>query len=89
MHNIEIPHKYKSLSLFHTKAYSLLLLKLPTQQNQILLWESFTDTTSMDLTDFNCNYLNKLIENISKEQKSILLLEILMSLLNSNLNKKI
>ena len=26
---------------------------------------------SMDLTDFNCNYLIKLLENISKEQKSI------------------
>ena len=23
----------------------------------------------MDLTDFNCNYLNKLLENISKQQK--------------------
>ena len=29
---------------------------------------------SMDLTDFNCNYLNKQSENISKEQKSIFLL---------------
>ena len=29
---------------------------------------------SMDLADFNCNYLNKLIENTSKEQKSIFLL---------------
>ena len=29
---------------------------------------------SMDLTDFNCNYLNQLLENISKEQKSIFLL---------------
>ena len=29
---------------------------------------------SMDLTDFNCNYLNKLLENISKQQKSICLL---------------
>ena len=27
----------------------------------------------MDLTDFNCNYLNKLLENISKEQKSVFL----------------
>ena len=27
----------------------------------------------MDLTDFNYNYLNKLLENISKEQKSIFL----------------
>ena len=29
---------------------------------------------SMDLADFNCNYLNKLLENISKEQRSIFLL---------------
>ena len=29
---------------------------------------------SMNLTDFNCNYLNKLLENIYKEQKSIFLL---------------
>ena len=29
---------------------------------------------SMDLTDFNCNYLNKLLEKISKEQKSIFML---------------
>ena len=28
----------------------------------------------MDLADFNCNYLNKLLENISKEQKPIFLL---------------
>ena len=29
---------------------------------------------SMDLTDFKCNYLNQLLENISKEQKSIFLI---------------
>ena len=29
---------------------------------------------SMDLIGFNCNYLNKLLENISKEQKSSFLL---------------
>ena len=29
---------------------------------------------SVDLPDFNCNYLNNLSENISKEQKSIFLL---------------
>ena len=28
----------------------------------------------MDFTDFNRNYLNKLLENISKEQKFIFLL---------------
>ena len=30
---------------------------------------------SMDLTDFDCNYLNKLLENIAKDEKSIFLLE--------------
>ena len=28
----------------------------------------------MDLTDFNCSYLNKLLENISEEQKSVFVL---------------
>ena len=30
--------------------------------------------SSMDLTDFSCSCLNKLLENISKEQKSVFLL---------------
>ena len=39
----------------------------------------------MDLTDFNCNYLNKLLENISKEQKSVSLLgDFKVNLLNNN-----
>ena len=28
----------------------------------------------MDLADFNCNYLNKVLGNASKEQKSIFLI---------------
>ena len=39
----------------------------------------------MDLTDFNCSYLNKLLENISKEQKSIFLIgDLNVNLLNYN-----
>ena len=39
----------------------------------------------MDLTDFNCSYLNKLLENISKEQKSIFLIgDFNVNLLNYN-----
>ena len=39
----------------------------------------------MDLTDFNCNYFNKLLENISKEQKSVFLLgDFNVNLLNYN-----
>ena len=40
---------------------------------------------SMDLANFNCNYLNKLLENVSKEQKSIFLLgHFNVNLLNYN-----
>ena len=43
----------------------------------------------MDLTDFNCNYLNKLLENISKEQKSIFFLgDFNVNLLNYNENNQ-
>ena len=65
---------------------NLLLLKLSIQKIQILLWESFKDMhPSMDLTDFNCNYLNKLLENIYKENKSAFLLrDFNVNLLNYN-----
>ena len=44
---------------------------------------------STDLTDFNWNYLNKLLENISKEQKSIFLLgDFNVNLLNYNEHKQ-
>ena len=40
---------------------------------------------SVDLTDFDSNYLNKLLENISKEQKYIFLLRYFnVNLLNYN-----
>ena len=40
---------------------------------------------SMDLSEFNCNYLNKLFENISKQKKSITLLgDFNVNLLNYN-----
>ena len=43
----------------------------------------------MDLTDFNCKYLNKLSENASKEQKCILLLgDFNVNLLNYNDNNQ-
>ena len=39
----------------------------------------------MDLPNFNCSYLNKLLENISKEQKSVFLLgDFNVNLLNYN-----
>ena len=45
---------------------------------------------SMDLTDFNCSYLNKLLDNISKGQKSIFLLgDFNVNLLNYNAHNQI
>ena len=66
--------------------WNLFLLKLSTQKSQILLWESFRDIHRWTLvTLFNCNYLNKLLEKISEEQKSIFLLgDFSVNLLNYN-----
>ena len=50
--------------------WNLLLLKLLTQEKHIIVGVIYRHP-SMDLTDF---YLNKLLENISKEQKYIFFL---------------
>ena len=40
---------------------------------------------SIDLTDFNCNYFKKLLQNISKKQKSVFLIgDFNVNLLNYN-----
>ena len=58
--------------------WNLLLLNLSTQK-------PIYRHPSMDLTFINCSYLNKLLENISKEQKSIFLLgDCNVKLLNYN-----
>ena len=45
----------------------------------------FYKRPSMELTDFNCNYLNKLLDNISKKQKLIFLVgDFNVKLLNYN-----
>ena len=55
------------------------------KKSNIIVEVIFKSGPSMDLIDFNCNYLNKLLENISKEQKSIFALEDFnVNLLNYN-----
>ena len=54
--------------------WNLLLLKSSTRKNLNTITKNITVEVvyrhpSIDLTDFNCNYLNKLLENIFKEQK--------------------
>ena len=60
-------------------------VKLSIQKKSNIIVGVIYRHSSMDLTDFNCNYLNKLLENISKEQKSIFLLgDFNVNLLNYN-----
>ena len=55
-----------------------------SKKNQILLRVIYRHP-SMDLTDFNSNYLNKLLKNISKEQQPIFWLrDFNVNLLNYN-----
>ena len=64
---------------------NLLLLKLSIQKKSNIIVGVIYRHPSMDLTDFNCSYLNKLLENISKEQKSVFLLgDFNVNLLNYN-----
>ena len=59
-------------------------MKLSTQENRILLWGSFTDIHLWTLQTL-LQFLNKLLENVSKEQKSIFLLgDFNVNLLNYN-----
>ena len=136
MHNIEKPHKNKSLSLFHISAcslnknfdnlnlnnYAFEFTRTETSasrtplyianylsykcRNELSIYKKYELKSTfieivnlkksnivgviyrhpcMDLTEFNSNYLNKLLENISKEQKSIFLLgDSNVNLLNYN-----
>ena len=47
------------------------------QKNNIIIGSIYRHP-SMDLDDFNKNFLNKLLEKVSKEQKSVYLLVTLM-----------
>ena len=77
-----LSHKRRSdLKIYKRRKCNLHLLKLSTREDQILL----IDDRSMDLTDFNCNYLKKILDNIPKEQKWFSLLrDFTVNLLNYN-----
>ena len=61
---------------------NLLLLKLSTQKESNIIVRVICSYPSMDLADFNCNYLNKL-ESVSTEQKFTFLYGV-FNLLNYN-----
>ena len=51
-----------------------IFIEIVNPRKSIIIVRIIYRHSSMDFTDFNSNYLNKLLENISKEQKSIFLL---------------
>ena len=66
------------LNIYKKMNWNLLLLKLSTQKKSIIILGVIYRHPAMDLTDFNCNYLNKLLEDISNKQNLIFYLKILM-----------
>ena len=65
---------------------NLLLLKLSVQKKSNIIVGVIYRHPSMDLTDFTC-HLNKLLQNISKELKSVFLLgDFNVNLLNCIMN---
>ena len=65
--------------------WNLILFEIVNPKKSSIIVGVIYRYPSMDLIDFNCNYLNKLLENISKEQKSIFLLgDFNVNLLNYN-----
>ena len=60
-------------------------VKLSIQKKSNIIVGVIYRHSSMDFTDFNCNYLNERLENTSKEQKSVFLLKDFdVNLLNYN-----
>ena len=57
-------------------------MKLKTPQKRNIFVGVIYRHPSMDLNEFNCNYLSKVLENISKEQSILLLVDFSVNLLN-------
>ena len=62
------------LSIYKKNEMESTFIEIVNPKNSNIIMGVIYRHPSMDLTDFNCNYLSKLLENISKEQKSIFLL---------------
>ena len=70
-----LSHKcHNDLNIYKTSELESTFIKIVNPRKSNIVVGVICRHPSMDLTDFNCNYLNKLLENISKEQKSICLL---------------
>ena len=77
------------LKIYKNNELESTFIEIVNPKKSIILVGVIYRHRSMDLADFNCNYLNILLENISKEQKSIFLLgDFSVNLLNYNEHKQ-
>ena len=69
-----MPYLCNDLNIYRNNELKSTFVEIFNPRNLNIIVGVIYRHPSMDLTDFNTNYLNRLLENISKEQKSIFLL---------------
>ena len=69
-----MPYLCNDLNIYRNNELKSTFVEIVNPRNLNIIVGVIYRHPSMDLTDFNCNYLNKVLENISKKQKSIFLL---------------
>ena len=81
-----LSYKYRNdLNIYKKSELESTFIEIANPRKSNIIMGVIYRNPSMDLNDSNCNYLNKLFENISKEQKSVFLLgDFNVNLLNYN-----
>ena len=81
-----LSYKYRNdLNIYKKSELESTFIEIANPRKSNIIVGVIYRNPSMDLNDSNCNYLNKLFENISKEQKSVFLLgDFNVNLLNYN-----
>ena len=69
-----MPYLCNDLNIYRNNELKSTFVEIVNPRNLNIIVRVIYRHPSMDLTDFNTNYLNRLLENISKEHKSIFLL---------------
>ena len=76
---------HNDLNIYKKNELESTFIEIVNQKKSNIIVEVIYRHPSIGLTNFNCNYLHKLLENISKEQKSIFLIgDFNVNLLNYN-----
>ena len=67
-----LSYKYRNdLNIYRKNELESTFIQIVNPRQSSIIVGVIYRNPSIDLTDFNCDYLSKLLENISKEQKPI------------------